>query len=294
MNARVKMRPDMRLPPWLQSRAGSAMLTHEMKLSLRQQKLHTVCEEAHCPNIGECFARRTATFLIMGNACTRRCSFCAVGHGIPRRLDPGEAGRVAEQVRGMHLKHAVITSVTRDDLPDGGAKHFACTIRAIRKTCPSTTVEVLTPDFEGRKSDIAIVCDAAPDVFSHNLETVERLTPSVRSHATYKRSLSVLALARRALTKGGKLKSGLMVGLGETADEVRESLRDLARAGCEIVTIGQYLRPSRTSHPVIKYVEPETFQYYEEMGLNEGIKCVFAGPLVRSSYLADEVFHERS
>jgi lipoic acid synthetase len=194
----------------------------------------------------------------------------------------------------MHLKHAVITSVTRDDLPDGGAAHFAKTIGAVRHKCPGVTIEVLTPDFEGREVDIATVCAAKPHVFNHNLETVERLTPQVRSHATYERSLKVLAIAHGFLKESGDLiKSGFMVGLGEEPDEVKKALADLAGAGCDVVTIGQYLPPSRLAHPVIKYVEPETFQYYEEMGLNEGIKCVFAGPLVRSSYLADKVLHER-
>lgn len=280
-----------RLPEWLRKPTGPLSGTHETKRSLRRRGLSTVCEEARCPNIGECFSRGTATFMIMGNRCTRNCTFCAVESGSPSPLDSDEPARLAAQVREMGLKHAVITSVTRDDLPDGGALHFARTIEAVRVESPGTTIEVLTPDFDGRAEDIKTVCDASPNVFNHNVETVRRITPEVRERATYECSLEVLERARSAMGEG-KVKSGLMVGLGEEEGEVVETLSDLAKAGCDIVTIGQYLPPSRSAAPVIKYVEPKTFQYYERMGLKEGLKHVFSGPLVRSSYLADEVFLE--
>jgi lipoic acid synthetase len=229
--------------------------------------------------------------MIMGDLCTRDCAFCAVRCGTPAPLDPDEPARLASQVKEMGLRHAVITSVTRDDLADGGASHFSQTIETVRGLNPGTTIEVLTPDFEGREGDVRAVCDAGPDVYNHNLETVERLTTPIRKKARYDRSLEVLGQARRHLT-GGLIKSGLMVGLGESEGEVESALKDLTKAGCDIVTIGQYLAPSKSAHPVVKYVEPKRFQYYEEIGLKLGIKHVFAGPLVRSSYLADQVILE--
>jgi lipoic acid synthetase len=283
----MKETPRERLPEWLRKRQGPLKGTHAVKRLLRGRGLYTVCEEARCPNIGECFSRGTAAFMIMGDLCTRDCSFCAVRCGTPAPLDPGEPARIAAQVKEMGLSHAVITSVTRDDLTDGGAGHFASTIEAVRCVNPKTTIEVLTPDFEGREGDVREVCDALPDVYNHNVETVERLTPPIRRKARYDRSLDVLSLARKHLP-GGLVKSGLMVGLGESDGEVEAALGDLAKAGCDIVTIGQYLAPSKSAHPVVKYVEPERFQYYEEIGLKLGIKHLFAGPLVRSSYLADK------
>lgn len=276
-----------RLPPWLKKRGAISDNVHDMKRQLRNRGLHTVCEEARCPNIGECFRRGTATIMILGDVCTRRCGFCAISHGAPAPVDPVEPLRVAGQVRDLKLRHAVVTSVTRDDLPDGGAAHFSATIRAIREICPETTIEVLTPDFDGREADICTVCEAAPDVFNHNIETVERLTPEVRSKASYRRSLAVLSAARRFLPKN-RIKSGIMVGLGETAGEVEATLIDLRTAGCDIVTIGQYLAPSKRALPVVEYVVPETFREYEEKGLKHGIKYMFCGPFVRSSYLADQ------
>ncbi len=276
-----------RLPEWLRKPAGASSCSHEMKRRLRAHGLHTVCEEARCPNIGECFSRGTATLMIMGDLCTRSCRFCAVKHGTPEPLDPGEPERVAAQIAELGLSHAVITSVTRDDLPDGGAAHFAATILKTRSVSPGTVIEVLTPDFEGRDEDIATVCEAGPDIFNHNIETIERLTPQVRSSASYRRSLAVLFTARKLLPKM-HIKSGLMVGLGETPDEVDAVLADLAKSGCDIVTIGQYLKPAKTSLPVEEYLEPEVFLEYEEMGLSHGIKRVFAGPFVRSSYMADK------
>ena len=281
-----------RLPEWLRKRQGPLDDgVRSVKRALRKGSLHTVCEEARCPNIGECFQRGTATFMIMGDVCTRGCAFCAVKTGTPSPLDPKEPWRLAEQVSEMGLKHAVITSVTRDDLPDGGASHFAYTIESVRKLNPDTTIEVLTPDFEGREGDVMTVCDARPDVFNHNLETVERLTPAVRVRATYRGSLDVLRMAGKHLA-GGIIKSGLMVGLGEEDSEVGQALADLAEAGCQAVTIGQYLPPSKDAARLAKYVEPDKFRDYKELGLKEGIKHVFSGPLVRSSYLADKVLHE--
>jgi len=274
-----------RLPPWLRKRSAGSL--HSLKSQLRKLGLHTVCEEAKCPNIGECFARGTATFLLMGPVCTRRCAFCAVTSGETRPLDPQEPTNVARQVATLGLSHAVITSVTRDDLPDGGASHFVRTIEEIRRLCPHTTIEVLTPDFMGREEDIRSVCTARPQVFNHNVETVERLTPKVRDGANYLRSLEVLAMARRLLDPG-LIKSGLMVGLGESRAEVEQTLGDLARAGCDVVTIGQYLQPGRDAMPVVQYVEPEQFDRLKEIGLKLHIKSVISGPFVRSSYYADQ------
>lgn len=272
-----------RLPPWLKKRAFLSDV-HGMKARLRARLLHTVCEEARCPNMGECFSRGTATFMIMGDACTRECGFCSVGSGAPRPIDPDEPKRVALQIKDLNLNHAVITSVTRDDLPDGGAGQFAEVIFEVRAACPETTIEVLTPDFEGR--DIEKVCLARPDVFNHNIETVERLTPIVRNKASFKRSLAVLQSARGYLPDG-LIKSGLMVGLGETREEVLEALGRLKDAGCDIVTIGQYLRPSKKCLPVKEYLEPQVFLEYGELGFNLGFRNVFSGPFVRSSYMAD-------
>ncbi len=281
-------KPSTRLPAWLRKPINPRDGVHAMKARLRGNKLHTVCEEARCPNIGECFKRGSAAILILGDVCTRRCGFCNVAHGAPKPVDPEEPLRVAEQVRDLKLKHAVITSVTRDDLPDGGAGHFARTIHELRAMVPGTTIEVLTPDFQGREEAIRTVCAAGPDVFNHNLETVERLTSVVRSRASYRGSLAVLAMARGWLPHG-RIKSGIMVGLGEADEEVVLTLRHLGEVGCDVVTVGQYLRPNRKALPVARYVDPETFRAYEAMGLKFGIKQLFCGPFVRSSYLADKV-----
>ncbi len=280
-----------RLPPWLRKRRCSGSSAHRVRAALRGKALHTVCEQARCPNLQECFERGTATFLLMGPNCTRHCGFCDVAHGDPAPLDANEPRHVAEQVQEMGLKHAVITSVTRDDLSDGGAAHLAQTISAVRAACPKTTIEILTPDFQGRGGDIDALCAAQPDVFNHNLETVRRLTPTVRNRADYDCSLAVLSRAREQLPNA-VIKSGLMVGLGETDEEIDEALRDLACAGCSCVTIGQYLQPSRKALAVARYIEPDHFREYEQMGLKHGLKFVFAGPFVRSSYLADEVMLE--
>lgn len=275
-----------RLPEWLRGRCDARQEVHGIKRSLRAVGLHTVCEEARCPNIGECFQRKTATYLIMGDICTRRCGFCAVVSGKPEPLDSDEPRRVADHARSLDLRHVVITSVTRDDLTDGGAKHFVETICAVRAAIPKARVEVLTPDFEGNPASIELVCDACPDVFNHNIETVERLTPTVRNAARYRRSLDALRCARNRLV-GGSIKSGFMLGLGERMDEVREALEDLKGVGCDFVTIGQYLPPSRNAFPVIDYIEPSVFEDLKMEAEEMGFKRVFAGPLVRSSYMAD-------
>ena len=248
--------------------------------------LRTVCRGARCPNIFECFSRGTATFLILGGACTRGCAFCNIGAGRPDPVDPDEPARLGRAVAELKLSHSVITSVTRDDLPDGGAAHFAATIAAVRRESPGTTVEVLTPDFGGDPAALDVVLAAGPDVFNHNVETVPRLYPVARAGADYARSRGVLA---RAAARGGPVvKSGLMVGLGESRDELAVVFADLAAAGCRVVTVGQYLRPSRRNLPVARYVPPEEFDALAALGRDHGIAEMVCGPLVRSSYKAGE------
>jgi len=341
-----------RKPEWLKSRMKNPSLIHDLKRNLRQKSLHTVCESAKCPNLGECFGEGRATFMILGDVCTRECRFCAVEGGTPTPVDPDEPQKIAHMVAELGLKHVVLTSVTRDDLPDGGADHFALTIDAIRNirrhcdpepvegeaiqrnrlrhplennschppaldtsssglTGGSTIVEtldspiksenddsgirieILTPDFNLDRNAINIVLDAKPDIFNHNVETVERLTASVRNKADYRRSLDVLRYASDKSEGKIVIKSGIMVGLGETDEEIHKTLDDMKSAGCQIVTIGQYLRPSMKHLPVMRYVEPKTFDCYKSYGESIGLDAVFAGPLVRSSYMAEEVF-ERS
>jgi lipoic acid synthetase len=279
-----------RLPAWLRKPETAFVALHEIKRELRRLELHTVCESARCPNIHECFRRGTATFMILGDRCTRGCGFCAVPkarHPVPP--DPNEPAHVAQMARAMNLRHVVVTSVNRDDLPDGGAGHFAETIRAIRAALPAATIEVLTPDFLGDLDAVTTVLEARPDVFNHNVETVPRLYPRVRPQARYERSLAVLEFAAR--NAGTLVKSGLMVGLGERCEEVEEVLRDLRRCGVSIVTIGQYLQPTRRNLPVAEYVPPERFEAYRETGLRLGFRAVFSGPFVRSSYMAELVAH---
>jgi lipoic acid synthetase len=241
-----------------------------------------------CPNLGECFSRRTATFLILGGVCTRNCGYCAVSSGCPEPLDDREPERVAETAAGLGLRHVVVTSVTRDDLPDGGAEHFARTIRAIRRASPGAVVEVLIPDFGGSEDSLEAVLDAEPDVLNHNVETVPGLFASVRPQGDYRRSLQLLALAKERM-RSGYTKSGLMVGLGETADEVRQVMRDLREVGCDIFTAGQYLRPSRAHLAVKKYWTPESFEEIKKHGESIGFLMVASGPYVRSSYMADQL-----
>lgn len=256
---------------------------------LRGLRLHTVCESARCPNQFECWSRGTATIMICGDLCTRSCRFCGITAARPLPLDADEPARVAEAVRLMRLRHVVITSVARDDLGDGGAAHFARTIKAVRLSNPGVTIEVLTPDFNDDDDAIETVCGVCPDVFNHNLETVRRLTRRVRARATYDKSLSVLRKARHYLPAGSRTKSGLMLGLGENRAEVLEALRDLRAAGCEIVTLGQYLQPTPSSIPVAEYVRPETFDELRKQALSLGFVHAASAPLVRSSYRADFV-----
>ncbi len=256
---------------------------------LRAGGVRTVCESARCPNIGECFARTTATFMIGGPACTRRCGFCAVDTARPLPLDAGEPERVARAAARMGLRHVVVTAVARDDLEDGGAGHFAATIRAIRVVAPAARIEVLTPDFKGEDGPVATVLDAGPDVFNHNVETVPRLTRLARPQARYERSVAVVGRAKR-LRPSVRTKSGIMVGLGESPDEVRGVLEDLRAVDCDLLTIGQYLRPTRAHLPVVEYVSPAVFADYAKLGWALGFRHVASGPLVRSSYHAEEIF----
>ncbi len=283
-------RPEARLPEWLRKSPVNFPALHDLKVELRKRRLHTVCESARCPNIHECFSRKAATFMILGDICTRRCGFCAVPQGAPGSLDAEEPEHVAQMAAEMGLRYVVITSVNRDDLPDGGSRHFADTVRAVRRALPEAQVEVLTPDFCGDLEAVARVLDAGPHVFNHNMETISRLYRRVRPQAEYRQSLDVLAFAKQyrpaALTK-----SGLMVGLGESPGEVLELLRDLRGASTDVATIGQYLQPKAHRLAVEEFVAPAQFESYRESGEAMGFKAVFSGPLVRSSYMAEQVEH---
>ncbi len=274
-------------PVWLKAPAPAGENYSELMSLVRDLKLHTVCQSAACPNIGECWNHRTATFMILGNFCTRRCGFCAVQKGVPLAVDYDEPRRVAEACSVLGLKHAVITSVNRDDRKDGGAELFALTIRAIRERLPECRVEVLIPDFQGCSEALSIVMEARPDVLNHNIETVPRLYRQVRLGARYERSLELLALAK-SMDPSIPAKSGLMVGLGEMREEVLAALGDLRSHRVDIVTIGQYLRPTPKHLPVLRYVPPAEFAEYREAGLALGFQHVESGPLVRSSYHASE------
>ncbi len=274
-----------RKPPWLKVRLASGPGYAELKTLMRDLELHTVCEEAMCPNIGECWEAREATFLILGDRCTRRCGFCDVMTARPEPVDDDEPARIAEAVRVMDLRHVVVTGVARDDLRDGGAAMWAATIRAIRAAVPGCGIEVLPTDFKGGERDIATVIDAEPDVFAHNLETVRRLHGRIRPAFGYERSLDVLRIAKR-LRAGQITKSNLILGMGETSEEVTRALGDLHEAGCDLVTIGQYLRPTPMHLPVDRWVTPEEFTDHKREGEALGIPHVEAGPLVRSSYHA--------
>jgi lipoic acid synthetase len=267
-------------------RAPAGEEYHQIKQLMRAKALHTVCEEARCPNIGECWKHRTATFLILGDTCTRNCHFCNVKTGRPTPLDPGEPERVAQAVQAMGLRHAVVTSVDRDDLDDGGASVFAAVIRSIRRLQPGCTVEVLIPDFRGRVEPLQVVLDAQPDVLNHNVETVPRLFRAVQPQCRYAWSQAVLRNAK-TLWPQAVTKSGLMVGLGETADEVLAVMRDLRELDVDILTIGQYLQPTRAHAPIARYYTPEEFETFRERGEEMGFKWVESGPLVRSSYHAE-------
>ncbi len=286
-----------RLPEWLRKGKTHFAAVHDLKVELRRRNLHTVCESARCPNIHECFSRSAATFMILGNLCTRGCGFCSVPKGSPAKkefsLDPLEPTNVANLAAEMQLRYVVITSVNRDDLDDGGSHHFARTVREVKAALPEARVEVLTPDFEGNLDAVARVLDAGPHVFNHNMETIAPLYRRVRPQAKYQQSLDVLAFAKKyrpdALTK-----SGLMAGLGETEAQVHELLRDLRAADVDVATIGQYLQPTRRNLPVSEFVTPAQFDAYREYGLSIGFKMVFSGPLVRSSYMADLVSEQAS
>jgi lipoyl synthase len=272
-------------PGWIKVRLPSNPVFFSTKALISDLRLHTVCESAQCPNRWECWSQGTATFMIAGERCTRACGFCAVTTGKPFALDVDEPDRVAEAIRRMKLKHVVVTAVARDDLADGGANHFARTIRAIRELDPEIVVEVLTPDFNGKENSLAMVLEAQPDIFNHNVETVERLTPVVRSRAKYRLSLEVLRRAKE-LDPAVVTKSGVMLGLGETESELFQTLDDLRAADVQVLTLGQYLRPTPDHLPVLEYVRPETFMLYKEVAEQKGFEYVASGPLVRSSYHA--------
>lgn len=276
-------------PPWMRAKAVTFDAYDRMKGTLGS--LHTVCESARCPNLGECWKRGTATFMIMGDICTRSCRFCAVKTGRPDALDPEEPARVAEAAKQMGLRHVVITSVARDEVPDGGAGHFAACITSVREAVAGVTVEVLTPDFKGSRESVEKVLAAQPDIFNHNLETVERLTKTVRVQARYGRSLDVLRIAFETAPRI-PTKSGIMLGLGEETEEVLETLRDMRRCGVSILTLGQYLRPSEKHLPLVRWVTPDEFGWLKERAYEIGFRYVESGPLVRSSYHAEEAIDE--
>ncbi|WP_088032686.1 lipoyl synthase [Evansella clarkii] len=284
----AKKEEYIRKPDWLKIKLNTNESYTGLKKMMREKKLHTVCEEAKCPNIHECWAeRKTATFMILGDVCTRACRFCAVKTGLPNELDRQEPERVAESVKLMGLKHAVITAVARDDLKDGGAEIFAETVRAIRRSSPFTTVEVLPSDMGGKEENLRILMDARPNILNHNIETVRSLTPRVRARATYERSLEFL---RRAKEMQPKIptKSSLMIGLGETKEEIIQTMDDLRAADVDIMTIGQYLQPTKKHLKINKYWTPEEFNELRDIAFSKGFKHCEAGPLVRSSYHADE------
>ena len=274
----------LKKPEWLKIRLQSDESSAEVERIVREHSLHTICSSGLCPNKAECWRRRTATFMILGDICTRGCRFCATKTGIPLAVDASEPAKVAESVRLMGLRHVVVTSVTRDDLSDGGARHWAAVVEAIRKENPDATIELLIPDLDAREDLIEVVLASKPDIVGHNIETVERLTPLVRSRAKYSTSLRTLEIISQS---GAVAKSGLMVGLGESDDEVLQTLRDLREVGVEIVTLGQYLRPSLEHYPVAAYITPEKFDWYREKALEMGFSYCASAPMVRSSYLAD-------
>ncbi|WP_165025354.1 MULTISPECIES: lipoyl synthase [unclassified Dysgonomonas] len=271
-------------PDWLKIKLGGNERYTQTKNIVESHKLHTICTSGRCPNMGECWERGTATFMIAGDICTRSCKFCNTKTGRPLALDKNEPANVAESIRLMGLRHAVVTSVDRDDLRDLGADHWVQTIQKIKEENPNTTLEVLVPDFKGRVELVDMICDAAPNIISHNMETVRRLTPQVRSAAKYDVSLKVL---KRIAERGCKAKSGVMLGLGETIDEVLQLMDDLRAVDCSVLTMGQYLQPSRQHLPVVEYIHPNTFKELKEVAYSKGFKHVESGPLVRSSYHAE-------
>lgn len=289
VNQRIKRD---RLPEWIRVKVQPGKAKAEVDDILKNLSLNTVCREARCPNLHECWQKRTATFMIMGTKCTRSCRFCAVGTDrAPLPLDPTEPARIAEAALKMNLKFVVLTSVTRDDLEDGGAAHFAATIREIKRVLPDAGIEVLTPDFNGVQSQLYTVLEAGPTVFNHNLETVRRLTPQIRNRATYENSLHVLKMASIFPDRQFLIKSGLMVGVGETDDEIYSAIEDLSSNGVELLTIGQYLPPNSSSFPLDRYVHPDVFEGWKSFALKNNFKGAVCGPLVRSSYMAEELIH---
>ena len=272
-------------PSWLKVKLPIGEEYRKVRELVTDNKLHTICESGNCPNMGECWGAGTATFMILGNICTRSCGFCAVATGRPSAVDKNEPMRVANSVKIMGVKHCVVTSVDRDDLKDGGAQIWVETINTIREVSPGTTLETLIPDFQGKWDNLQMVIDVAPEIISHNLETVRRLTKQVRIQAKYDRSLEVL---KRVSDAGVRAKSGVMLGLGETEEEVLETMDDLVNAGVSIMTLGQYLQPTKKHLEVVEFITPEKFNYYKEIGLKKGLKYVESGPLVRSSYHAEK------
>ncbi|HRH37493.1 MAG TPA: lipoyl synthase [Flavobacteriales bacterium] len=275
----------VRKPDWLRVKLPIGENYRKVAGIVGEHKLHTICQSGNCPNMGECWGAGTATFMILGNVCTRSCGFCSVATGRPEDVDPFEPARVARSVELMGLKHCVITSVDRDDLKDGGSDIWARTIRAIRRRTPGTTMETLIPDFQGKWENLAVVTEAAPDILSHNLETVRRLTKQVRVQAKYDRSLEVLMRSKRA---GLRTKSGIMLGLGESDQEVEESMDDLRSVGVDILTLGQYLQPTKAHLPVQEFIHPDGFARFKTVGMEKGFRYVESGPLVRSSYHAEK------
>ena len=273
-----------RKPEWLKIRLPRGFKTSQVVGLLNEKHLHTICSSGMCPNRGECWGNGTATFMIGGNICTRNCRFCNVATGRPLPLDPKEISDIVESVKSLHLRHIVITSVDRDDLPDLGAGHWAEMIRTLKTECPEVTMEVLIPDFQGREELVQMVIDERPDVISHNLETVRRLTPHVRCSATYEKSLKVI---RQIAESGIRSKSGIMLGLGETMDEIHETMKDLRTAGCEVMTIGQYLQPTASHYPIQDYTHPDVFEQLRLDGLQLGFRHMESAPMVRSSYHAE-------
>lgn len=281
----------LRLPPWARKGSPLARGARELRVLLREHRLTTVCEEARCPNLGDCFSRGTATFMLSGDRCTRRCGYCSVATARPLPPDPGEPEQVAQAAARMGLRHVVLTAVARDDLADGGAAHIAASVRAVRRALPGATVETLVPDFRGDPAALRALLEAEPDVFNHNVEMVPRLFPRIRPQGCYRTSLDLLAAARR-MRPGQTTKSGLMVGLGESDAEIVRVLEDLRGADVDIVTIGQYLRPTREHAPVARYLTPEGFRVFEARARGLGFATVHSGVFVRSSFHAEEVFRE--
>ena len=285
------MEPTLRKPAWLKRRLPADPAYENVRGLIERGKLHTVCQEANCPNIWECFSHQTATFLIMGSQCTRNCQFCNIAIGLPEPLDPMEPERVAEAAQNMKLKYVVVTSVTRDDLPDGGAAHFAATIRELRRKIPDSQVEVLIPDFQGDIDALHTVLQAGPDVLNHNIETVPRLYSIARPQADYHRSLELLGRVK-PWDATIPTKSGLMLGLGEQADEIRQTLQDLRKIRCNYLTLRQYLQPTKNHLPVKRYIPPEEFDDWRDIAMDLGFSKVASGPFVRSSYHAKELFEK--